>query len=174
MNLFKMIKYDLEEKCRWYYDGQVTRGLLVRMLFSDGTLNMIIYRFQQFFTRLGLIPVAYLLYKLNSLLGNVIIGVGAEFDAGFVIIHSSSIVINGRVRGGKGIKIEHEVTIGAEKNRSPVLGDDIFIGAGAKIIGPVRIGNHVRIGANAVVLDDIPDGATAVGIPAKVVKVREL
>ena len=60
-------------------------------------------------------------------------------------------------------------TIGAEKDESPVLGDNVFVGAGAKIVGAVRIGSNVKIGANAVVVDDIPDGATAVGIPAKVI-----
>jgi serine O-acetyltransferase len=71
------------------------------------------------------------------------------------------------VRGGSGIKIEHQVTIGAEERMSPVLGDDVFIGAGAKVVGGCRIGNHVRIGANAVVIKDVPDGNTAVGIPAR-------
>ena len=61
------------------------------------------------------------------------------------------------------------MTIGAEKRQSPILGDNVFIGAGAKIIGPVRIGDGAKIGANAVVLADFPPGATTVGIPARVV-----
>jgi serine O-acetyltransferase len=69
------------------------------------------------------------------------------------------------------VVIEHQVTIGAEKGQSPVLGDNVFIGAGAKIIGAVRIGSDVKVGANAVVLDDVPTGATVVGIPARVVGV---
>jgi serine O-acetyltransferase len=76
-------------------------------------------------------------------------------------------VINGAVRGGSRIKVEHQVTIGAEGFESPVLGDDIFIGAGAKIVGAVSIGSRVRVGANAVVIADVPDDATAVGVPAR-------
>lgn len=59
----------------------------------------------------------------------------------------------------------------ADKGRAPVLGNNVYIGAGARIIGNVRVGNNVRIGANAVVVNDIPDDATAVGVPARVVRI---
>jgi serine O-acetyltransferase len=89
-----------------------------------------------------------------------------------VIVHSNGIVINGSVSGGKDIVIEHQVTIGAERRASPALGDRVFIGAGAKIIGPVRIGNDAKVGANAVVVNDVGDGETVVGVPARVVRRR--
>jgi serine O-acetyltransferase len=83
--------------------------------------------------------------------------------------------LNGTVRGGAGVKLEHQVTIGAEKRQSPVLGDDVFVGAGAKIIGPVFIGTGAKIGANAVIVKDVPSHATVVGIPpAQVIKIRTL
>ena len=88
-----------------------------------------------------------------------------------MILHTFAIVINSSVRAGKNLVLEHGVTIGAEKNQCPMLGDNVFIGAGAKVIGAVRIGNDVKIGANAVVTKDLPDGATAVGIPARVIKI---
>lgn len=69
--------------------------------------------------------------------------------------------------------LEHGVTIGAEKEQSPILGNNIFIGAGAKIIGGVRIGDNVKIGANAVVVKDVPDNATVVGVPARIIKIGE-
>jgi serine O-acetyltransferase len=69
------------------------------------------------------------------------------------------------------VVFEHQVTIGSEKGLAPVLGDDVFVGAGAKIIGGVRVGRGTRIGANAVVISDVPDGATAVGVPARMVVV---
>ena len=67
------------------------------------------------------------------------------------------------------MKLEHLVTIGAERDVSPRLGDDVFVGAGAKIVGAVTIGSRVKIGANAVVTCDLPSDCTAVGIPARVV-----
>jgi serine O-acetyltransferase len=70
------------------------------------------------------------------------------------------------------VLIEHQVTIGAEKGKSPSLGDNVFIGCGAKIIGPVTIGNGARVGANAVVVHDVPADTTVVGIPAKPVERR--
>jgi serine O-acetyltransferase len=85
-------------------------------------------------------------------------------------VHSQGVVINTSVKGGRNVMLEHQVTIGAEKGAYPVLGDNIFIGAGAKILGGVRIGNGAKVGANAVVVDDVPEGATVVGIPARVVR----
>jgi serine O-acetyltransferase len=116
-----------------------------------------------------LVPLEWFCNKFNALTQGCIIGRGAEFGPGFVLIHSMGVVINGQVSGGSGIHIEHQVTIGAERRSSPRLGDDVFIGAGAKIIGPVVIGSHTRIGANAVVVADVPDNAAAVGVPARIV-----
>ena len=89
-------------------------------------------------------------------------------------MHPIGVVINGGVKGGKNIIIESSVVIGAARNglpvEVPVLGNDIFIGAGAKILGGIKIGNNVKIGANAVVVKDVPDGSTVVGIPGRIVQ----
>jgi serine O-acetyltransferase len=76
------------------------------------------------------------------------------------------------VRGGERVFIEHQVTIGAERRQSPHLGNDVFIGAGAKIIGSVEIGDGARVGANAVVVHDVDSHTTVVGIPARPVGER--
>jgi serine O-acetyltransferase len=167
MNLFSLIRSDIRAKARWLYGADSCRNCLKASL-TDGTTSMIVYRWMQWAQRQRLIPLAMLFNKLN-VFGGCIIGRGADFGAGFVLVHSLGVVINTSVRGGKNVVIEHQVTIGAEKGQSPVLGDDVFIGAGAKILGGVKIGSGAKVGANAVVLDDIPDGATAVGIPARVV-----
>ena len=93
--------------------------------------------------------------------------VRAQFGPGLVLIHPIGVVINSSVRGGRNVWIESGVVIGENRGQVPELGDDLFVGSGAKIIGGVRIGQGARIGANAVVLHDVPDGATAVGIPAR-------
>jgi len=79
-------------------------------------------------------------------------------------------VINSKVVGGERIVLESGVVIGDEKGRSPVLMNDIFVGAGAKIVGGVSLGNHVKVGANAVVVKDAAEHQTVVGIPARPVK----
>jgi serine O-acetyltransferase len=167
--LFSLIVSDVRAKAEWVYGSQSTRNL-IKTLLTNGTFAMIVYRLMQACQRNRLGLLAMIFNKINVSFGDCIIGRGAEFGRGFVLNHSFGIVINGSVRGGNNIKVEHLVTIGAERNVSPVLGDNIYIGAGAKIIGAVRIGNNVRIGANAVVISDLPDGITAVGVPARIVR----
>jgi serine O-acetyltransferase len=172
-SLGSLIVSDLRAKAEWLY-GSVSSKNIAKTLVTDGTFAMLVYRLMQFCQRRRLSALAMIFNKLNTTLGSCIIGRGANFGPGFVLIHSIGVVINGAVRGGRNVKIEHLVTIGAERNVSPALGDDVFIGAGAKIIGSVKIGSGVKIGANAVVVTDLPDGVTAVGIPAKIVRRQEI
>ena len=165
--LFRLLISDLRAKAEWVY-GSVSRRNVLKALLTDGTFAMIMYRLMQWAQRRRLVPLAMIFNKLNGFFGRCIIGRNAQFGPGFVLIHSYGVVINSNVRGGRDVKIEHAVTIGAEKNAAPELGDNVFIGAGAKIIGGVKLGSNVRVGANAVVVHDVPDGATAVGIPARV------
>lgn len=169
--IFSMIAADIRAKARWCY-GDAGFGNVVKTLLTDGTAAMVLYRLMQWSRRWRLVPLTMVFNKMNGVLCQCIIGRGAEFGRGFVLIHSQGVVINSAVRGGERVHIEHQVTIGAERGESPVLGDDVFVGAGAKVIGAVRIGNGARIGANAVVVDDVPDHATVVGIPARVVRQR--
>lgn len=168
--MIQSILADLRRKAEWY-EIPHGRGALLRMAFTDGSTAQILYRVMKFCQKHSLKPLAFLIYRLNAAMGHCVIGRGADIGPEFIILHSFGIVINSQVKAGKRLTIEHGVTIGAEKNKSPVLGDDVFIGAGAKVIGDIRIGSDVKIGANAVVVHDLPDGATAVGIPARVVRI---
>jgi len=84
------------------------------------------------------------------------------------------VVLDHRCVIGDNVRIDQQVTIGIrwDENRAPVIGNNVRIGAGAKVLGSINIGNNVRIGANAVVLTDIPEGATAVGVPARIILKR--
>ena len=166
LHVFRLMHSDLIAKSEWLYGSKGCRQLL-KTLLTDGTLAMLLYRIMQACQRVGLSPLAMVFNKLNIVFGNCIIGRGATFGPGFVLVHSNGVVINTAVVGGRNVKIEHQVTIGAERGASPILGDDIFIGAGAKILGSIRVGSRVRIGANAVVVKDVPDDVTAVGVPAR-------
>jgi serine O-acetyltransferase len=169
--MLRLFFTDLRAKAAWVH-GRATTGTMLKALLADGTPAMAWYRAMQQARRWRLAPFEMLFNRINSAFCGCVIGRGAEFGPGLVLVHANGTVINGAVVGGKNVILEHQVTIGAEKRQFPVLGDDVFVGAGAKILGGVRIGCRVRIGANAVVLTDIPDDATAVGIPAQVVRVR--
>lgn len=170
-NLLSLIASDVRAKAQWCYQDRGWRAVL-KTLATDGTLAMILYRLMQCSRRWRLTPLEMFCNKLNAVCCNCIIGRGAEFGPGFVLIHATGVVINGEVRGGVHVFLEHQVTIGAERRHAPVLGDDVFIGAGAKIIGSLSVGDGARVGANAVVLHDVPEHTTVVGIPARVVRRR--
>jgi len=100
----------------------------------------------------------------------------AEIGEGTIIGYQGlGVVIHNRCVIGKNCHISQNVTLGGTSGlyEVPVLGDNIEVGAGANIIGPIRIGNNVTIGAGAVVLKDLPDNCVAVGVPAKVIKIKQ-
>jgi serine O-acetyltransferase len=164
--LYRTIVGDLRRKALWCYDSD-RPGALLKVLLTDGTMAMILYRLMQWSHRCRLVPLAMIFNKLNAIWCNCIIGRGAEFGPGFVLVHAMGVVINGRVRGGANVMLYHQVTLGGERDEIPVLGDDVLIGAGAKVIGPVRIGDGARVAANSVVFADVPAHVTVLGIPAR-------
>lgn len=89
--------------------------------------------------------------KENNFKGHPILGHGIK-----------GIVVAGEAVVGRNVEISHQVTIGRSKGGVPVIGDNVYIGPGAKIFGGITIGNNVRIGANSVVFEDVPDNATVV------------
>jgi serine O-acetyltransferase len=162
---------DFKTKCACFY-GSVSKLGTLRVVMTDGSSAMIGYRASQFLRKLGLGPIAAVVNSAVRIKDGCVIGRNADFQGGFVIMHPQGVIINGGVKGGRDIVVESGVVIGAARNGFPVkvptLGDDVFVGAGAKILGDVHIGSHVRIGANAVVVKDVPDGATVVGVPGRV------
>lgn len=111
------------------------------------------------------------LYKLVQVATGIELPCEAEVGRGFVIDHFGGIVVSGFARFGEGCRIRTGVVVGLARIDdpcAPVIGDHVDIGAGAKLLGRIRIGNHVRIGANAVVVTDVPDHCTAIGVPAQI------
>ena len=140
-----------------------------------------LYRWGCWIRALRFAPVRFLLnclfvplYGFFTCFIGIALPRSAEIGGGLRIDHFGAIVISPGAVIGKNCTIRQGVTIGNRKSLDdiPVLGDNVNIGAGAKILGSIHIGNNVKIGANAVVLTDIPDGATAVGVPAKVLDSR--
>ena len=160
-----LIVQDLKRKQQIYgEDGAPTS--LFKIFLSDGTSAMVLYRCMNYLAQKKLKLAAFPIQWLNKFINGCVIGIDAHFKAGFVIMHPVGVVINSKVRGDNNITLEAGVVIGDEKGLSPRLGENIFIGSGAKVLGLVTIGNNVKIGANAVVVKDVPANHIAVGIPA--------
>jgi len=167
--LFSLLKSDILSKALHCYESD-SRSAIIKTLLTDGTMAMVYYRLMQWSRRHKLVPLEMIFNKLNVVFCNCIIGRGTEFGPGFVLVHATGVVINGMVRGGSNVHIYHQVTVGAATKDVPVLGNDVLIAAGAKVLGAIRIGDGVHIGPNAVVVHDLPPNVTAVGNPARIVR----
>lgn len=164
---------DLKYKIKCYY-GEYSPNNLFRILRTDGTSAMFIYRVSQFLRNNHMSIFSVFFCSINRIMNGCWIGRNANFDSGFVIMHPYGIVINSDIKGGKNIVIQSGVVIGVrrqgESKAVPSLGNNIFIGTGAKLLGKITIGNNVTIGANAVIVTDVPDNVTVVGVPGRIVK----
>jgi serine O-acetyltransferase len=148
---------------------------------AQGFWAILVYRFGRW--RYGVRPawlrkafsLAYkVLFKLVQIVTGIELPCEARVGRNFVIDHFGGIIISGYARFGDNCRIRNGVVVGlkhADEPCAPVIGDNVDIGAGAKLLGAITIGNDVLIGANAVVLVDVPDHSIAVGNPA-VVKPR--
>ena len=96
-----------------------------------------------------------------------------NIGSGFYIGHFGTIVVNGRSKIGNNFNISHGVTLGVsnrgDKKGYPEIGHNVYLGPGSKIIGAIKIGNNVAVGANCVVTKDVPDNAVVVGVPGKII-----
>ena len=112
--------------------------------------------------------VPSILYRLNMLCFGIEISSAMPVGPGLYIPHPSGMVVMAR-RIGANVTLVHACTLGMRDTHDfPVLGDAVFVGAGARVLGGIRLGDGCSVGANAVVIHDVPAGATAVGIPARV------
>jgi len=116
-----------------------------------------------------------LIYRVMKTISQILTGIDlpCEVTIGkrFRIDHFGDIIISGDAVFGDDVLIRNGVTVGLQRRDdpgSPIIGDRVEIGAGAKVLGKIRIGNDVLIGANAVVIRDVPDNHIAVGIPARI------
>ena len=147
-----------------------------RKLGAQGFWVMLIYRFGRW--RYGVRPVLLrmvfsLVYKFFYKLVQIVTGIELPCEVGvgrnFVIDHFGGIVVSGFATFGDNCRIRTGVVIGlkrVEEPCAPAIGNNVDIGAGAKLLGNIRVGNNVIIGANAVVSKDVPDNSLAIGVPA--------
>jgi serine O-acetyltransferase len=142
------------------------------------TWALVDYRFGVWVRRRRSIPLLILsgvLHRFVEVTIGISISPKAQIGPGLLITHFGGVVIGPAVKMGANCAIGHDVTIGQARggdDRSPVIGDVVSIAPGAKVFGPITVGARTVIGANAVVNRDVPADAVAVGVPARVVRVR--
>jgi serine O-acetyltransferase len=169
--MFKNLSYDIK---RYFHGGPDD----IYMLFEQGLWAVCVYRFSRW-THTMNIPiisnlmrlVAYFFFKVIEMTTGISIPGSAQIGRGFYVGHFGGIVLHSNVKIGENCSIGPGVVIGTRalgKKGVPQIGNNVYIGTGAKILGGITIGDNARIGANAVVVKDVPAGATAVGIPAKI------
>jgi len=158
------------------------KSILSIILTYPGVKAVFFHNISHFFYQAGFDLIARIISQTTRFFTGIEIHPGAKIKKNLFIDHGMGVVIGETSEIGNNVTIYHAVTLGGispsinssdqrNEKRHPTIGDDVVIGSGAQIIGPVKIGNASRIAANAVVVNDVPENSTMVGIPAKAVKV---
>lgn len=149
------------------------RTLLEVLTSYPGIKAVLLYRIAHFFWDLEMPFIPRYLSDIAREMTSIEIHPGAEIGSEFFIDHGAGVVIGETAEVGNNVTMYSGVVLGGtsleRKKRHPTVGDNVVIGAGAKILGPITIGDNVKIGANSVVVNDVPDNSVVVGIPGKIV-----
>lgn len=168
--MFKNLIYDIDAIRE---RDPAARGRLEVFLLYSGLHAVIYHRFAHFFHRHGMKFIARMISQHARFWTGVEIHPGAQIGRGLLIDHGSGVVIGETAIIGDNCTIYQGVTLGGTGKdvgkRHPTIGNNVMIGAGAKVLGPFTVGDNVKIAAGAVVLDEIPSDSTAVGVPARVI-----
>ena len=168
---FKDLYYDAKNiKLK---DPAATNVISVILLYQ-GFHAILNHRIAHFFYKKRLFFIARLLSQISRFLTGIEIHPGATIGKRLFMDHGMGIVIGETAIIGDNCTIYHGVTLGGtgkeRKKRHPTLKNNVVVGCGSKILGNITLGNNVKVGANAVVLKDVPDNKVVVGVPAKIVE----
>ena len=174
MDVSKVIKVIGEEIEVIKKRDPAARSTFEILLTYSGLHAMLIYRLAHKLYKARMFTTARALSQFGRFLTGIEIHPGAKIGKRLFIDHGCGVVIGETTIIGDDCLLYQGVTLGGngkdKGKRHPTLGNNVMVGSGAKVLGPFKIGNNVKIAANAVVLNEIPDNCTAVGVPARVVK----
>ncbi|TFG03577.1 MAG: serine O-acetyltransferase [Promethearchaeota archaeon] len=149
-------------------------SLLEVLTSYPGIKAVLLYRIAHFFWKLNMPFVPRYISDIARELTAIDIHPGADIGSDFFIDHGAGVVIGETTEIGNNVTLYSGVVLGGtslkREKRHPTLGDNIVVGSGAKILGPVKIGHNVRVGANSVVINDVPANCVVVGVPGKIVE----
>ena len=136
------------------------------LLFETGYQAVVLHRVAHWFKRRGIPVLGPAFARCNQFLTGVDIGPAAQIGPGLLIVHGQGIVVGGHARIGRNATLLQQVTIGSpspdRRERMPTIGDDVFLAAGARLIGAITVGDGSFVGVNAVVTQDVPAGSRVV------------
>lgn len=166
---------DIKEDIKTIFDRDpAARNVLEIFLTYSGFHAVLLHRVAHFFWNAGVPVIPRLISHFARFITGIEIHPGAAIGRAFFIDHGMGVVIGETAEIGDYVTLYQGVTLGGTGQqpgkRHPTLGDHVIVGAGAKVLGAINIGSHVRIGANSVVLQPVPDHATVVGIPGKILR----
>jgi serine O-acetyltransferase len=160
---------DAVELARASSNGEVSGASLFRAVTHDSYAVLGMTRVREAARKFRIIGLNRALRITMTAVYGIEIGKNVTLGNGVFFAHPLGIVIGGNARIGDRVRFMGSNTVGtAKENGSPIIEDDVTVGCGARILGPIRIGRGAVIGANAVVLQDVPAGAVATGIPATI------
>lgn len=166
--MFKNLIYDIN---RVLADDPAARSKIEVFLLYPSIHALIAYRIAHFFYNHKLFFLARLCSQTSRFFTGIEIHPGAKIGKGLFIDHGMGVVIGETAEIGDNVTIYHGVTLGGtgkdKGKRHPTIGNNVVIGTGAKVLGPIFVGDGAKIGANSVVLKNVPSSATAVGTAAK-------
>ena len=159
------------------------KSIISIILTYPGVKAVIFHKISNFFYKAGFDLIARIISQTIRFFTGIEIHPGAKIGKNLFIDHGMGVVIGETSEIGNNVTIYHNVTLGGSspsidserqrhEKRHPTIGNDVVVGSGAQIIGPIKVGNNSRIAANAVVVKDVPENATMVGIPARAVKLE--
>ena len=177
--MFHIISKEIKNICR--KDPACAGNIFEVFLCYPGFQAMLVHRFNHFLWTASWGPLTGLirfvirvLAHITKILTGIEIHPAAVIGEDFFIDHGTGVVIGETTIIGDNVTLYQGVTLGGvstqKTKRHPTLGSNIIVGAGAKVLGNINIGDYVQVGANSVVLKDIPDYSTVVGIPGRIVK----
>jgi serine O-acetyltransferase len=178
---FKRLKADLDA---FLERDPAARSRWEVVILYQGFHAVVFYRTAHWLWGVNLRFLGRLVSQFGRLFTGIEIHPGATIGCCFVIDHGAGVVIGETAEIGDNVTLYHDVTLGGVApsvdsheqvgiKRHPTLGNNVIVGSGAQILGPITVGDNARVGANAVVTSDVPAGVTAVGIPARIIMPKD-
>lgn len=162
MNLFKQLMNDVQELKRAARSRPTTSTVLA----SDRFQILVVQRLREQARTLRIPVVNHVLRRLTTVVFGLEIGNDVTLGTGVTFVHPIANVVGGDAVLGARVIVMGNVTVGTAKdNGYPVIDDDVVLGAGCRVLGPIHVGKGAIIGANAVVVRDVPPGAVVTGVP---------